>query len=328
MNIPWRDVKRVGAVIVIEAAIGGFGLSPWLLLSAGCALLLWLYWSELGSWMPDQWPWARHVAIAGIAVMALTAVLRSIAPPQNESANGSEALTAAPLSELLIGQEGSASDSPTIIGDGNTITISGSTPDGVTLPEQPSEELEASDQRAGNRPNQTVPSSSNSRLQDTQPGPVAQPQISQSSTGANSPNIVTTGPNSPVTINAPQGWRMLTDMEVLDLGNTLRQFSGQRAVIRVPNQGDNRLALAQQMAAGLRDAEWDVGIETPMLWGPPEAEPPHGIQLHVREVTPAAEVLGSALVALFGPESIPAGHQDDSFQAGVIEVNIWPKRFR
>ena len=75
-----------------------------------------------------------------------------------------------------------------------------------------------------------------------------------------------------------------------------------------------------------RRAGWKFeGIETPMVWFNPQAtELPHGLQLHVKEVTPAANALGRVLLTMFGQANVPDGHQDVAFEGQIIELNIWP----
>jgi hypothetical protein len=121
-------------------------------------------------------------------------------------------------------------------------------------------------------------------------------------------------------------WRKLTDEEIDSAASLLAPFAGTKVRIIVTNSDGDRLAVAQQLATILRKAQWDFGgINTPMGFFNPAKDIPHGIQLHVREATPAAQALGSILVSLFGRPNIPDGLLDDTFRKDEVEINIWYK---
>jgi hypothetical protein len=137
------------------------------------------------------------------------------------------------------------------------------------------------------------------------------------------PGAITTGANSPITIN--QGWKQLTTTEFSNGASFLGQFKGQRFRFWVANQDNDRIQLAQGLAEMLKAAGWKFeGIHTPMFWGDPMAEPQRGIQLHVKTVTESANALGNVLAEFLGIENMLHGHQDASFEDGIIEVKIWP----
>jgi hypothetical protein len=144
------------------------------------------------------------------------------------------------------------------------------------------------------------------------------------------PAAVTTGPNSPITINPDQGWRRISDSELTQAASFLSPFAGQAVKIVVANQDGDRLALAQRVAEVFRRAGWNFeGIETPMVWFNPQAtEFPRGHKLHVKEVTPAAEASGHLLLSIFGQANVADGHRDEAFESQTIELDVWPAATR
>jgi hypothetical protein len=122
-------------------------------------------------------------------------------------------------------------------------------------------------------------------------------------------------------------WKRLSEQEIEDAVNALKPFRGQKVAITVPNQDPDRIAVAEQLALIFQKAQWDwQGINTPMTWGDPKATQPHGIQLHVSDVTDSAKTIGAVLIRVYGIENLLRGYLDNTFSKGLIEVNIFSKQ--
>lgn len=163
-------------------------------------------------------------------------------------------------------------------------------------------------------------------LEDTAPYPQATPTPSVPTIGSNS--VVSIGQQGGITagqINiGTLGWRTLQSSEMEQVEAWLKEFSGQQFIIRVNNPTSDRLDLAEQLAKAFKKAGWVGIIHTPTVFYPSNTtEFPHGIELRVKELTPAAEKLGQIFVTLFG-RSNSHGVKSEQYQKDVIEISIEP----
>jgi len=149
--------------------------------------------------------------------------------------------------------------------------------------------------------------------------------IEQRSEGPNSPNIVTTGPNSPVTIEVPRPWTLTTPQRDL----LVRRM----AVFNVPddeafdlivcNFGDpESKRLAAELVAVLRAAGWTLSGSG---YGQADTDPtPEGItvRVHAGELPPPAAAL--ARVLMEAGVITPPAHilQDPTIPAGKFRVRV------
>lgn len=119
---------------------------------------------------------------------------------------------------------------------------------------------------------------------------------------------------------------MLSGDELTVLANTMKLYPAQRLHIKIANIDTNRQQMAMQIVGAARAAGWTATLEHYMAWGDPEKEPPTGMQLHVKDASAAVQHLGSALIQLYGRENMHDGYRDEHFEAGLIELSIWPRK--
>ena len=154
--------------------------------------------------------------------------------------------------------------------------------------------------------------------------PAQQSGISQRSEGANSPNVVTTGPNSPVVINPRRGWEPLTASEEDALVEALAPFSGQPIRVVEMNPDASSSMLARQLSVVFNRSGWGVSFVSSMAFINPAGEVPTGIQLHVRQDlqdAASAQALVLALSVLFEDELRATLSPDGEERAIVVTVH-------
>lgn len=131
------------------------------------------------------------------------------------------------------------------------------------------------------------------------------------------------------TVNVHQdvgGWPSLHPNLVDQAVDALRPYAGQRVRIEAPNGADsNRLRVVQQLEAIFRKAGWSYEPgQMMMAWGANGA--PQGLSLVVKTVTPAASTVLQVVAGLYGGDNISESRQDDTFEDGLIQITVWPKR--
>jgi hypothetical protein len=119
-------------------------------------------------------------------------------------------------------------------------------------------------------------------------------------------------------------WAELTKEQIQSLCNSLGAHGLEKVQVIAPNEDENRLLLANQIAEGFRCAKWNVDVGSVMQLRSPNSPIPSGIELRVKEDSPSAEGVARALIAIFGRDKVN-GYLDKDTQPEIITIYVYYK---